>query len=78
MWLSALRRYMNRGGFPAVVQEPDDDAKRLILQQYLSDMVLKDVIDRHEIRAKRSLDQIVLFAPTGGSRRSKPTHRFYT
>ena len=64
MWLSALRRYMNRGGFPAVVQEPDDDAKRLILQQYLSDMVLKDVIDRHEIRAKRSLDQIVLFAMT--------------
>lgn len=64
MWLAALRRYMTWGGFPAVVREPDDEAKRLILQQYLSDMVLKDVIDRHEIRAKRSLDQIVLFAMT--------------
>lgn len=63
-WLSALRLYMKWGGMPAVVQEPDLEAKRLILQQYLTDIVLKDVMSRHEIRSKRGLDQIVLFAMT--------------
>ena len=62
--LAMLRRYATWGAFPAVVREPHLENKKAILAQYLNDIVLRDIINRHEIRAKRVLDQIVLFAMT--------------
>ena len=62
--LASLRNYFKWGGFPALTEVNDPDTKTIILKQYLSDIVLKDVISRHEIRNKRHLDQIVAFAMT--------------
>lgn len=59
-FLAALRDYMAWGGFPEVVLKADPSEKLRILSQYLNDIVLKDVISRHQLRHKRALDQILL------------------
>ena len=58
--LAALREYLTWGAFPEVVLA-DERQKKDLLTQYLSDIVLKDVITRNEIRNKRALDQITTF-----------------
>lgn len=58
-YLSYFREYLEWGGFPEVVLTENENDKRDILNQYLNDIVLKDVISRNEIRAKRALDQII-------------------
>lgn len=57
--LSALREFFSFGGFPEVVLEPDESEKKKLLRQYLSDIVIKDIISRNQIRNKRSLDQVI-------------------
>ncbi len=57
--LRYLRQYLHWGGFPEVALMETEREKKQLLRQYLNDIVLKDVIDRHEIRLKRSLDQII-------------------
>lgn len=59
-FLAALRHYMHWGGFPEVVLKQEASEKIRILEQYLNDIVLKDVISRHNVRNKRALDQILL------------------
>jgi len=55
---SHFREYLMWGGFPEVVLAKEEE--RLdILNQYFSDIVLKDIINRNQIRNKRSLDMIV-------------------
>lgn len=63
-YIGAMRSFLKWGGFPAVALEPDEMTRTLILRQYLGDIVHKDVLGRNEIRNKRHLDQIVLFAMT--------------
>jgi uncharacterized protein len=62
--LAQLRSYLEWGGFPEVVLEDDEETKKRILRQYLSDIALKDVISRYQIRSKRALDQIITFYAT--------------
>lgn len=52
--------YMQWGSFPEVVLLSTQEEKKKLLRQYLNDIVLKDIINRHQIRVKRGLDQIVL------------------
>jgi predicted AAA+ superfamily ATPase len=58
--LAALRHYLTWGAFPEVVLASETERSD-ILRQYLTDIVLKDVITRNEIRNKRALDQITAY-----------------
>lgn len=60
-FLGALRDYMQWGGFPEAVLCSDEDQKKKILQQYLTDILYRDIIHRNEIRNPRHLEQLVRF-----------------
>ena len=60
-YLGLLLEYMQWGGFPDVVLTTSQDEKKEILKQYITDIVLKDVISRNNIRNKRALDQIIIY-----------------
>ena len=64
---SLLRQVMAWGSFPEVILEEDVGVKKKILEQYLTDILFKDVMSRHEIRHKRSLDQIINYYFTNPS-----------
>ena len=57
-YLGYFREYMHWGGFPDVVLSGDESFKKELLRQYLSDIVMRDIMSRNEIRNKRTLDQI--------------------
>lgn len=59
--LSAIREFMTWGSLPEVAKQEADELKQKILQQYLGDIVHRDVVNRHSIRNKRVLDQIVTY-----------------
>lgn len=56
--------YQNWGALPEIVLTKDSELKEKILKQYLSDILNKDVVSRHEIRNKRALDQILVYLLT--------------
>ncbi len=60
-YLSAVRDYLNWGGFPEVALVKEEEEKRLILRQYVNDIMLKDIIGRHEIRSKHQLDRLMIY-----------------
>ena len=45
-----LEEYLQWGGFPEVVLANDTQLKRHLLQSYVDTMLLRDVVDRHEIK----------------------------
>ncbi|PLW80536.1 hypothetical protein C0585_02080 [Candidatus Woesearchaeota archaeon] len=47
--------YLEFGGFPEVVLEKDKEKKKVLLQQYLEDILSKDIIDRYNIRNTRNV-----------------------
>lgn len=59
--LSAIREFMTWGSLPEVTREDREELKKKILQQYLGDIVHRDVVNRRSIRNKRVLDQIVTY-----------------
>ncbi|MCC6220351.1 MAG: ATP-binding protein [Deltaproteobacteria bacterium] len=59
--LRLLRTIMTWGAFPEVALTDDISLRKKLLEQYLSDIVLKDVISRHEIRHKQAFDKILTF-----------------
>ncbi len=66
---SVLRQILQWGAFPEVVLQADtgNALKKKILRQYVTDIVLKDVMTRHQIRNKRALDQILTYYFTNPS-----------
>lgn len=64
-WLRALEDYLRWGGFPKVILTADENDRIILLKQYLSDIVLRDVVARHSIKNQRTLQQIVSFYLTG-------------
>jgi len=50
-----LEEYLEFGGFPEVVLEESEGKKRILLQQYLEDILYKDIIDRYNIRDTKQL-----------------------
>ncbi|MBI2669318.1 ATP-binding protein [Candidatus Woesearchaeota archaeon] len=63
-----LQEYLEFGGFPEVVLQPSEFKKRTLLQQYLTDIIYKDVVDRHDIRNTKQLMEIAtyLISAAGG------------
>lgn len=59
--LACMREYMTWGSLPEVVKQGDEELKKKILLQYLGDIVHRDVVNRHSIRNKRVLDQILTY-----------------
>ena len=64
-WLRALENYLRWGGFPKIILTPDENDRIILLKQYLSDIVLRDVVARHSIKNQQALHQIVSFYLTG-------------
>jgi predicted AAA+ superfamily ATPase len=64
-WLRALEDYLRWGGFPKVILTPDENDRIILLKQYLSDIVLRDVVARHSIKNQQALHQIVNYYLTG-------------
>ncbi|HEV7738126.1 MAG TPA: ATP-binding protein [Chlamydiales bacterium] len=64
-WLRALENYLRWGGFPKVILTPDQNDRVILLKQYLSDIVLRDVVSRHSIKNQQALHQVVSFYLTG-------------
>lgn len=64
-WLRTLEDYLRWGGFPKVILTPDENDRIILLKQYLSDIVLRDVVARHSIKNQQALHQIVSFYLTG-------------
>lgn len=62
--LAALGDFVRWGGFPEVVLCDDHDTKRRILEQYLSDIVFRDVQQRSAIRNHRALMQVLTYCFT--------------
>ncbi|MEI8027150.1 MAG: ATP-binding protein [Pseudomonadota bacterium] len=60
--LAAMQNYMKWGGFPAAVLEKDPIQKKMILDQYMNDILLKDVAERHQIRSMPMLSQLLVYA----------------
>lgn len=59
--LAALRLYLQWGGFPEVSFSEDDAWRTRLLRQYLSDIVLKDVMFRNDLRNQTALMQVLTF-----------------
>lgn len=64
-WLRSLENYLRWGGFPKVILTADENDRIILLKQYLSDIVLRDVVARHSIKNQHALYQIVSFYLTG-------------
>lgn len=65
VWLRELENYLRWGGFPKVILTSDENDRIILLKQYLSDIVLRDVVARHSIKNQKALHQIVSFYLTG-------------
>lgn len=65
VWLRELENYLRWGGFPKIVLTSDLNDRVILLKQYLSDIVLRDVVARHAIKNQQALNQVVSFYLTG-------------
>ncbi len=65
IWIRELEHYLRWGGFPKAVLTTDENDRILLLKQYLSDIVLRDVVARHSIKSQQSLNQLVSFYLAG-------------
>src|SRR3989344_2602466 len=64
-WLRELENYLRWGGFPKIVLTSDANDRVILLKQYLSDIVFRDVVARHAIKNQQALNQVVSFYLTG-------------
>jgi len=60
-WIRELEHYLRWGGFPKAVLTQDETDRVILLKQYLSDIVLRDVVSRHAIKNSHALNQVVNF-----------------
>jgi predicted AAA+ superfamily ATPase len=59
IWIRELDNYLRWGGFPKLALIKDESERIMLLKQYLSDIVLRDVVSRHSIKNQHALNQIV-------------------
>ena len=59
--LAQLESYMQWGQFPEVAMLTSNADRKTLIKQYLSDILLKDIVDRYSIRNKRNLDQVLYY-----------------
>ena len=64
-----LEEYMKFGGFPEIVLNESEEKKRILLEQYFTDIVNRDIIDRYNIRNAKQLIEIARYLiSTAGSK----------
>ncbi len=56
-----FERYLTFGGFPEVVLETDEQKKRDLLAQYLSDILAKDILARQPVDNPRQIQALITF-----------------
>lgn len=66
-YLRELDHYFRWGGFPKAVLTQNETDRIFLLKQYLSDIVLRDIVSRHQIKNQHSLQQLVTWYLTGMS-----------
>jgi uncharacterized protein len=64
-WIAELDNYLRWGGFPKLALIQNESERIMLLKQYLSDIVLRDVVARHSIKNQHALNQIVTWYLTG-------------
>ncbi len=57
--MAALEEYFNHGGFPEVVLAGSASERRKLLQNYFRTIFYKDILERHNIRARYVLDAVM-------------------
>lgn len=63
-----LDEYMLHGGFPEVVLTEDEDTKGILLKSYVSAILSRDVIGRHEVRERGKMERLAAFLATNTSK----------
>jgi predicted AAA+ superfamily ATPase len=56
-----LRRYLDQGGFPEMVKNEETNSNVLALQQYIGDIILRDIAQRYNIRKIEVLQKLTLY-----------------
>lgn len=59
-----LEEYFRFGGFPDVVLKTDNEVKLKTLEQYFESMIMRDIVERYQIRDVLSLKQAAVFGMT--------------
>lgn len=62
-----LSNYLQWGGFPKAVLTSNESERILLLKQYMSDIVFRDVVARHSIKNQHQLNQLVTWYVTNMS-----------
>ncbi len=60
--MRSLEEYLRYGSYPEVVLTNDPGLKSRILKEYLDLVIRRDVIERHSIRNRRLINELVYFA----------------
>jgi len=63
--LRELGRFLHWGGFPKAILTKNETDRIFLLKQYLTDIVLRDVVARHSIKSQQALNQLVTWYLTG-------------
>ena len=63
-----LNEYIEFGGFPEIVLKKDNEVKKTVLQQYFESMIMKDVVERYNVRDVLSLKSAAVFGLTNVSK----------
>ncbi|NIA29081.1 MAG: AAA family ATPase [Actinobacteria bacterium] len=58
---SILESYLYKGGFPETIQQVDDQKNIALLQQYLEDVLYRDIAFRYSIRRMDTLKKLALY-----------------
>jgi predicted AAA+ superfamily ATPase len=56
-----LQRYLDQGGFPEMVKNEEAEGNVLALQQYIGDIILRDIAQRYNIRKIEVLQKLTLY-----------------
>jgi len=64
-----IEEYMKFGGFPEIVLNESEEKKRILLEQYFTDIINRDIIDRYNIRNAKQIIEIARYLiSTAGSK----------
>ncbi|MFH1682280.1 MAG: ATP-binding protein [Candidatus Woesearchaeota archaeon] len=63
-----LKEYLQFGSFPEIVLKDDETVKIKVLEQYFESMLMRDVVERYQIRDVLSLKQAAVFGLTNISK----------
>lgn len=56
-----FNKYLEEGGFPAVVLADDDELKKALLRQYFQDIIYRDLVRKYKIRSPKKLENLAIY-----------------